>query len=81
MEDVENIIELNNELEAQLMDQLLNDRNIPHMLRTYHDSAYDGVFQQATWGHIEAPASYKDVIVSLLAELRTPPAEEANDES
>ena len=81
MEDVEIIVEVSNELEAQLMDQLLNERNIPHMLRSYHDSAYDGVFQQSAWGNIEAPTSYKDIIVSLLDELRAPPADEVDTDS
>ena len=81
MEDIEQIVELENELEAQLMDQLLTERNIPHMMRSYHDSAYDGVFQQASWGNIEAPAGYRDIILTLLEEIRAQPAEEADGDS
>jgi hypothetical protein len=81
MEDIEQIVELDNELEAQLMDQLLTERNIPHMMRSYHDSAYDGVFQQAGWGNIEAPAGYKDIILTLLEEIRAKPIEETDSDS
>ena len=81
MEDVEQICEISNELEAHLIDQLLTDRNIPHLMRTYHDSAYVGVFQQANWGNIEAPVSYKDIIITLLDELRAPPADEVDTDS
>jgi hypothetical protein len=50
-------------------------------MRTYHDSAYVGVFQQANWGNIEAPVSYKDIIITLLDELRSPPADEVDTDS
>lgn len=80
MEDIEQIVELANELEAQLMDQLLTERNIPHMMRSYHDSAYDGVFQQAAWGNIEAPAGYRDIILTLLEEIHEQPPEEADSD-
>lgn len=50
---------LKNEIEAMLLDEILTEKKIPHIIRTYHDSAYDGLWQTPTgWGHIEAPEEY-----------------------
>ena len=47
----------------QLLDALLNEQDIPHLMRSYHDSAYDGLWQvQHGWGHIEAPKSRHEEI-------------------
>ena len=64
------VIVLYNEIEADLLDEILTNENIPHLMRSYHDSAYDGIFQaQKGWGHIEAPENYKDKIIELYNEL------------
>ena len=31
-------------IEAQLLDSILDERNIPHHIQSYHDTAYDGLF-------------------------------------
>lgn len=55
-----NILILKNEIEAQVMDELLTEQNIPHYMRSYHDLVYDGLFQlQKGWGHIEAPEEFR----------------------
>jgi hypothetical protein len=36
---------LENEIEAQLLDSILNERNIPHHIQSYYDTAFDGLFQ------------------------------------
>jgi hypothetical protein len=70
MEAFKKIIVLANEIEAQLMDSILTERDIPHMMKSYHDSAYDGIFQaHKGWGHIEAPARYRREIVAIYADL------------
>lgn len=62
---------LNNEIEARLLSSLLDEEEIPHFLRSYHDSAYDGIFQaQLGWGHVEADPRHHDRIAELLADLR-----------
>ena len=42
---------------------------------SYHDSAYDGVFQLSHgWGFVEAPAEFKAEILDILDDLKqTPP--------
>ena len=63
---------LNNEVEARLLSSLLAEEGIPHFMRTYHDSAYDGIFQaQLGWGHVEADPRHHDRIAEILEDLRT----------
>ena len=62
---------LDNEVEARLLESELKAREIPHALISYFDSAYDGVFQfQRGWGHVEAPAEFRDEILEILRDLR-----------
>jgi len=70
MDEYKKIVVLDNEVEARLMDSILTERNIPHRMRSYHDSAYDGIFQaQKGWGHIEAPLRYGGEIMAIQADL------------
>ena len=69
------IARLESEVQAQLLDDLLTQRGIPHLIRSYHDNAYDGVFQTTLgWGHIEAPAQFREAVETALHDL-----EEAGD--
>ena len=62
---------LDNEIEAQLLDSILEERDIPHLMVSYHDTAYDGLFQtQKGWGHVSAPALFKQEILEILDEVR-----------
>jgi hypothetical protein len=71
------ILVLNNEVEARLLDAVLNEQEIPHLMRSYHDRAYDGLWQQQQgWGHVEAPDTYKEQILSIYADLRGEGGEE-----
>ena len=63
---------LDDMIQGQLLESILKDQSIPHVIRTYHDSAYDGLFRgQQGWGHVEAPEEYESEILKLLADLRT----------
>jgi hypothetical protein len=58
------ILVFNNEFEAKLLSEILTEKSIPHIIRSYHDSAYDGLWQmQSSWGHLEAPVEYKEEIL------------------
>lgn len=60
------ILSLDNEFQAMLLDDILKERNIPHIIRSYHDSAYDGLWQtQSGWGQIDAPEEYRDEILDI----------------
>lgn len=64
------IVILQNEIEAMYMNMILSEMKIPHLLRSYHDSAYDGLWQaQSGWGHIEAPEEYREEILQIYEEM------------
>ena len=62
---------LDNIIEAQLVESILNEQNIPHFIRSFHDTAYDGLFQvQMGWGKLCAPLSYKQEIIEIINDVR-----------
>ena len=62
---------LENEIEARLLDSILTQRKIPHLMRSYHDTAYDGLYQaQKGWGTINAPESFHQEINEIISDLR-----------
>ena len=62
----EKIVILKNEIEANVMESILKESSIPHILVNYHDSVYDGIWQlQKGWGHIEAPVKYNKEILKI----------------
>ena len=64
------ILIFNNEFEAKLLDEILTDKGIPHLIRSYHDSAYDGLFQtRSVWGHIEAAEEHREEILRIYNEM------------
>jgi hypothetical protein len=64
------ILIFKNEIEAMLLDEILTGKQIPHLIRSYHDSAYDGLWQtQSAWGHIEAPEEYKEEILLVYNQM------------
>ncbi len=77
MSEVKKIAVLDNMVEAQILESLLKEEGIPHVIKTYHDSAYDGIFQgQKGWGHVEAPANHETEILTVLNDLRTQEGQE-----
>lgn len=64
------IADLDNEVHAGLVVAELEKRNIPHLLRSYHESAFDGLFQgQLGWGHIEGPEDLAEEIGLIISDL------------
>lgn len=58
------ILVFKNEIEAMLLDEILTEKKIPHIIRSYHDSALNGLWQTPTsWGHVEAPEEYREEIM------------------
>ncbi len=80
MERLEKVAVLDNEVLAELLDSMLTEREIPHLMRSYRDSVYDGLFQTAAgWGHIEAPPEYRTQVLAVLDEIEQQ-AEQISDE-
>ena len=62
---------LENIIEAQIMASILEEQEIPHRIRSFHDTAYDGLFQlQKGWGEIQAPPDSHDDIKTILDDVR-----------
>jgi hypothetical protein len=63
---------LENNIEAQLVSSLLDQYHIPYRMRSYHDTAYDGLFQiQKGWGELTAPLRFKQEILEVLNDIRS----------
>ncbi|MBI9086653.1 MAG: hypothetical protein JEZ11_23850 [Desulfobacterales bacterium] len=58
-------------VEAQLLSSILAERQIPHRIRSFHDTAYDGLFQmQKGWGELHAPQSFQLELNEILNDIR-----------
>ena len=71
-QDFVDVAVLENIIEAQVIESILTEQNIPHRIRSYHDTAYDGLFQvQKGWGQLYAPHTYKQEILDILNDIRS----------
>ena len=62
---------LSNIIEAQVVESMLVQHAIPHRLRSFHDTAYDGLFQlQKGWGEVYAPLERKHEILEIIHDTR-----------
>lgn len=72
---------LEDPFEAQLIAPILEDEEVPHLIRSFHDTAYDGLFQsQKGWGEIRAPESYRAHVIDILTDLRSNGIGEGSDD-
>ena len=72
MEAFIKVAALENTLEAQRIESILNEQNIPHRIRSFHDTAYDGLFQvQKGWGELFAPSDLKEEILEIIEMVRS----------
>ena len=72
METYEKILVLSNEFEAGLLEEVLNDRKIPHGIITSDDSALGGIIEMENgWGYVEAPEKYREEITRIFEEIKT----------
>ena len=71
MSDFKKVGHLENEDEARLLESILSERGIPHLMRSYYDTAFDGLYQsQNGWGTVSAPASYHEEINEIISDMR-----------
>ena len=72
MSELKKVAVLDSVVEAQVLETTLKQRDIPHVIRPYHDSAYDGLFEGPKgWGHIEVAPEHETEVLALLEDLRT----------
>ena len=59
-------------IEAQLIGSILSDQKIPHRIRSFYDTAYNGLFQfQKGWGELQAPKPYKQELLKTIEYVRS----------
>ncbi len=65
------LLEIDNEVEAQLLSAYLTEQKVPHIIQSYHDSAYGPLFQSqmVAWGYLEAPKEYEPLIRQVHADI------------
>lgn len=60
-----------NEVEAKLLETILSENNIPHIIQSNHSAIYDGIFQlQKGWGYVSAPQLYEEYVLNILDNIR-----------
>ncbi len=70
MNNYEKITVIENEIQANYLKEVLNDKKIPHRFQSYHDSALDGLYQATKgWGIVEAPNEFKEEVLTIIDEL------------
>lgn len=62
---------LSNQAEASLLHGILEEDGVPHMIHSFHDRAYDGLWQlQEGWGYVETEERFVSGVRVLLEVLR-----------
>ncbi len=65
------IATIEDEFEAQILASILAERQIKHYLKSFHDSAYDGLFQRNYgWGALFAPKDNEQEILEIIEDIR-----------
>jgi len=66
------ITTLENPFEAQILGAALAAEGIAHEIRSFHDTAYDGLFQaQKGWGQVASLKRHTEQILRMLSEIRS----------
>lgn len=54
-----------------MLESILIEHDIPHLIRSYYDESYAGLFQMTKgWGAVHAPAEHKETIQEWIDQLR-----------
>jgi len=80
MENFEKILVIDNEFEAELIEEVLMDKQIPYGIIVRDDSALGSITElESGWGYLEAPERCRAEIEAICKEIRassTEPEEE-----
>lgn len=62
---------IDTEMQAEALREALEERGIPHVIKTYHDLAFDGLFAMGHgWGQVDAPEEFREEILAILQDLK-----------
>jgi hypothetical protein len=72
MEGMKARLALDNQVEASLLDLMLVQDGVPHLVRSFQDRAYGRLWQfQQGWGYVETPARFAGGVRVLLDLIRS----------
>ncbi len=72
---------LDNLVEASLLELMLREDGVPHLVRSYQDRAYGRLWQfQQGWGYVETPSRFASGVQALIALIRSNRFECTGDE-
>lgn len=67
------IATIEDEFEAQILQSILEERQINFYLKSFYDSAYDGLFQRNYgWGIIFGTKDNEEEILEIIDDIRKP---------
>ncbi|MDF2874154.1 MAG: hypothetical protein K0R22_837 [Sporomusa sp.] len=65
------IATIEDEFEAQILESILAERQIKFYLKSFHDSAYDGLFQRNFgWGALFGTKDNEKEILEIIEDIR-----------
>jgi hypothetical protein len=71
-----------NRFEGDRVAQTLKEAEIPFMMKSFHDTAYDGLYiPQKGWGVVMVPENMREEAERLLIEVKKTFQEEGKDET
>ena len=63
---------IENQFEADVIKNALENEQIPVMVRSFHDTAYDGIYiPQKGWGSVLVPEEHKEKAREIIAALKS----------
>ncbi|HTX87588.1 MAG TPA: hypothetical protein VMC08_01270 [Bacteroidales bacterium] len=70
METYEKILVLNNQFEAERLEEILADKEIPYAVIPIPDSPLGGITSlEKGWGYVEAPGRYRADILDIYKQV------------
>jgi hypothetical protein len=67
--------------EGDRVAQALKEAEIPYMIKSFHDTAYDGLYVfQKGWGAVMVPQEFREQTETVIADIKKTFKEEAGDE-
>jgi hypothetical protein len=70
MDQFEKILDINNEFEAERLEEILKEKNIPYGIVPVSDSAFGSIeILENGWGYVEAPPRFKGEILEIYANI------------
>ena len=73
---------VDNRFEGDRVSQGLNESEIPFLIKSFLDTAYDGLFvPQKGWGAVMVPEEFEDEARRVMSEIKKSFKEEEEDET